>query len=125
MKLQAIQILTMYEALGKLADKELDLDTACIIAKNIKELAVSKEVIETKRNKIITEYAQKDENGNVRQLEDGNIGITDIAAFQTKMNDLFTSETEIDLTPVTRKALSEIKIAPKDILPIINMISEG
>ena len=54
MKLKALDILNVYESLEKLSEHELSLETSFVIAKNIKELLLSKEIIETKRNNIIT-----------------------------------------------------------------------
>ena len=62
MKLKALDILNVYESLEKLSEHELSLETSFVIAKNIKELLLSKEIIETKRNNIITKYAEKDKN---------------------------------------------------------------
>lgn len=73
MKLKALDILNVYESLEKLSEHELSLETSFVIAKNIKELLLSKEIIETKRNNIITKYAEKDKNGAIAQEDDGGI----------------------------------------------------
>lgn len=123
MKLKALDILNTYESLAKLADKELDLQTACAIAKNLKELSVTKEVIDKKRTELINKYAEKSADGTPVQEEDG-IKITDVPSFMQHMNDLLTAETEVTLSPVSKSALSEIKISPKDILSLTNLLKE-
>ena len=124
MKLKAIEILNMFEAFTKLADKELDLSTACIIAKNIKELAISKDIIDEKRNKIIREFARKDEENNIIQSENGNIEIEDVPNFNLKISELLNTEIDITITPIKQMSLSDIKIPPKDILPLMDIIKE-
>ena len=116
-------ILNTYESLAKLADKELDLQTACTIAKNLQELAVTKEVIDKKRTELINKYAEKNANGTPVQEGDG-IKITDVPSFMQHMNDLLAAETEVTLSPISKSALSEIKISPKDILSLTNLLKE-
>lgn len=123
MKLKAIEILNTYEALAKLADKELDLQSACTVAKNLKELSLSKEVIDKKRKELIDKYAEKNEDGTPVREGDG-IKITDIPAFLQHMNELLASETEVQLSPISKSALSEIKISPKDILSLTELLKE-
>lgn len=122
MKTKAIEILNMYEAFTKLADRELDLNTACRIAKNIKELALSKEIIDEKRNKIIGEFARKDEQNRIVQSENGTVEIDNPDAFGRAMSELLSEQAEICLLPIRMESLSEIKISPKDILPLMEII---
>ncbi len=123
MKLKALDILNTYESLAKLADKELDLQTACAIAKNLRELAVAKEVIDKKRTELINKYAEKNADGNPVQEGDG-IKITDVPSFMQHMNDLLAAKTEVTLSLISKSALSEIKISPKDILSLTNLLKE-
>lgn len=123
MKLKALDILNAYEALAKLADKALDLQTACTIAKNLRELAVTKEVIDKKRTELIHKYAEKNADGTPVQEGDG-VKITDVPSFMQHMNELLASETEITLSFISKSALSEIKISPKDILSLTNLLKE-
>lgn len=123
MKLKALDILNTYESLAKLADKELDLQTACAIAKNLRELAVAKEVIDKKRTELINKYAEKNADGTPVQKGDG-IKITDVPSFMQHMNDLLAAETAVTLSPISKSALSEIKISPKDILSLTNLLKE-
>ena len=122
MKVKAIEILNMFEAFTKLADRELDLNTACNIAKNIKELALSREIIDEKRNKIIGNFAKKDAQNQIVQAENGTVEINDPAAFSQSMTELLSAETEVCLLPIQMASLSGIKISPKDILPLMEII---
>ncbi len=123
MKLTANEIVTMHEALNKLADKELDLATSCTIARNLKELTIAKDIIDRKRNELITRHAEKSEDGTIVQDENG-IKISDMPALMSQMNELFSSETELTLSTISKDALSDLKISPRDILALMNMIKE-
>lgn len=126
MKLKAFEILNIYDSFSKIADKELCLNAACLIAKNMKELSTAKEIIDTKRNIIISEYAEKDEKENIRQTDDGSVKILDVSGFNGKLNELLEEETSISITPIPKKELSDIKVSPKTVLVLEekNLLSE-
>ncbi len=124
MKLKAIDILNICHSLEKLSDLELDLNPACTIAKNLKELAVAKKVIENKRNKLITEYAKKNEDGTICQSENGSIEIQQPETFSAKINELLSSETETDIIKIQKQTLSEIKVSAKTLLPLMTIMED-
>lgn len=124
MKLKALDILNVYESLEKFSEHELSLETSFVIAKNIKELLLSKEIIETKRNNIITKYAEKDKNGAIAQEDDGGIKINDPVKFSNELNELLSSEININLTKIYKKDLEKITIQPKELLPLIGTLLE-
>ena len=124
MKLKALDILNVYESLEKLSEHELSLETSFVIAKNIKELLLSKEIIETKRNNIINKYAEKDKNGAIAQEDDGGIKINDPVKFSNELNELLSSEININLTKIYKKDLEKITIQPKELLPLIGTLLE-
>lgn len=124
MTLKALDILNIYESLEKLSEHEINLETSFLIAKNMKELLLSKEIIETKRNNIITKYAEKDQHGNIMQSEDRGIKIVDNIGFSNDLNELLFSEIDIGLIKIHKEKLSKIMIQPKELLPLIGVILE-
>ena len=122
MKLKALDILTKFEAFNKLAEKEIDLSSACTIAKNLKELAIYKEEIDKKRDQLIIDYAEKDDNGEVVKTEDGGIKITDVLAFNNDIQTILETEIEVEIAKLNKDRLSEIKISAKDILPLTDIL---
>ncbi|MDE6491603.1 MAG: hypothetical protein K2L37_00430 [Lactobacillus sp.] len=124
MRLKGIEVLSVFDALEKLSEKELDLNTACTIAKNMKELLVAKEVIDEKRNKLAIEYAEKDAEGNVKQLDDRTITIKNMEEFSKEISKLLSAEIDINVSKISKNALSEIKISPKDMIPLLDTILE-
>ncbi|MDE6312806.1 MAG: hypothetical protein K2M46_04190 [Lachnospiraceae bacterium] len=123
MKLKALEILNIYGALEALADKELDLNTSCTIARNLKELLTVKETFEKKRDAITMEYAEKDEEGNFVQVENG-IKIKDVAAFNEKITKLLNTVIEVTISHISKSALDGVKVSPKDIFPLIDFLDE-
>ena len=122
MKVKAIDILEKFEALGTLADKETDLTTAINIAKNLKELSISKDVIDKKRNDIIMKYAVKDSDNKVKQNEDGSVGISDIKSFNEDVNGMLNEEIEVELITLKEDKIKDLKISAKNILPLLDIL---
>lgn len=122
MELKAIDILNKFESLTKLADKELDLSTAITIAKNLKELSLSKDIIDKKRNALIVKYAEKDENENVVQNDDGSVKILDVISFNKEISDILDTTIEVNISKLKKDKMTDIKISAKDILSITDIL---
>ena len=128
MKLKAIDILNLYDAFANLSGKELDLNTACTIAKNINILSVAKKVIDEKRNRLISDYAVKDSDGEIITDEHGGIkGFTDKESLNRELNDMLLSDVDIDdMNSIAKNALADIKISPQVLLALLqgNLLNE-
>lgn len=125
MKVTGNEFLNMCDAFSRLITKEMNLNTACSIAKNIKEMDVIKKVIDEKRNSLVKEYAKKDPDGNIIINNDGSVGsITNIGEFNSKMSDLLSQEIDIEITKISKSDLSNIPISPMDILSLEKCLEE-
>lgn len=125
MKVTGNEFLNMCDAFSRLITKEMNLNTACSIAKNIKEMDVIKRVIDEKRNSLVKEYAKKDSAGNIITNNDGSIkDMTDIGEFNSKMSDLLSQEIEIEITKISKSDLANISISPMDILSLEKCLEE-
>ena len=124
MTLKVNDILNIYYSLSKIADKEIDFNTACIIASNLKELSVSKEVFEKKRNEIVMKYGEKDKNDSIKQDENGSIKIKDTDTFMKEMDNLILSETDVNLIYISKKSIKDLKVSAKDVMGLIPILKE-
>ena len=124
--MKAIDIFGIYESLTTLADKDLDLNTACDIAKNIQNLTIPKQILEQKRNKLIQEYGEKDKNGNLKTKENGTVIFTGDNEFECnkKIAELFDEDVDVELVKIKKSALKDIKISPKVALGLIDILEE-
>ena len=124
--MKAIKIYEIYESLTTLVDKDLDLNTACDIAKNIQSLTIPKQILEQKRNTLIQDYGEKDENGNLKTRENGAVIFTGDNEFECnrKIADLFNENIDIDLKKIKKSALNDVKISPKVALGLIDILEE-
>lgn len=122
MELKALDIINKFEALNKLADKETDLSTAIIIAKNLKELSTYKEIIDKKRDSVIVKYAEKNDNNVISQDENGNVKITDINSFNKDLSEILDTSIEVNLLLLPKDKMMDMKISAKDILPLTDIL---
>lgn len=124
--MKAINILGIYESLTTLADKDLDLNTACDIAKNLQELTVPKQIIEQKRNKLIQDYSEKDNDGNILTRENGAVIFNENNEIECnkKLAELFESDIDINLIKIKKSNLNDIKISPKVALGLIDILED-
>lgn len=119
MTITANDLINLNNTYSTLSKKELDLNTACTIAQNINTLTNPVEIINKKREKIISQHAKKDSEGNIIQSKDNQVTINDIEAFNKKMNSLQNETIEVELKSLKKASFSDIKISPRDILPLI------
>lgn len=108
-------VINTYETLVSIADSEFDLATSCAIAKNISELQIYVNVIESKRKKFIEEFGEKDENENI-------IKVKDVDSFNKAMNEILSEKIEVNLTKIKGEKFSDIKISPAKAMWLIKII---
>ena len=124
--MKAIDIFGIYESLTTLADKDLDLNTACDIAKDIQNLSIPKQILEQKRNKLIQEYGEKDDEGNLKTNDNGSISFTENNEYECnkKIAELFDEDVNVELVKIKKSALKDIKISPRIAIGLIDILEE-
>ncbi len=127
--MKVIQILTTYEALAFLMERDLDIHTACSIAKNMQAISVPKRVIDEKKEKLLREliekYGEKDQDG-VLVEQDGQVKIADVLAYQAEMTEFLETEIEdaVEFSKIKKSALGDIKITPGQALALLDLFEE-
>ena len=124
--MKAINIFGIYESLTTLADKDLDLNTACDIAKDIQNLSIPKQILEQKRNKLIQEYGEKDDEGNLKTNDNGSISFTENNEYECnkKIAELFDEDVNVELVKIKKSALKDIKISPRIAIGLIDILED-
>ena len=124
--MKALNVLYTYESLATLTDERLDLNTAIIIAKNMKTPTSPKQVIDEKRFKLIKTYAEKDKNGNLKKNTDGTIIFSEANATECdkKLTALLSEDIDIELIKIKKSALADIKISPTLVLGLMDILEE-
>lgn len=127
--MKVIQILTTYEALAFLMEQDLDIHTACIIAKNMQAISVPKRVIDEKKEKLLQElvqkYGEKDQDGLLVE-QDGQVKIIDVPAYQEEVTAFLETELEdaVQFLKIKESALADIKITPGQALALLEILDE-
>jgi hypothetical protein len=124
MKLQTIE--TLHSSLTQLKSQEMPLRLSYKFSKLLSKIEKDSEFFTEKTREVILKYAEKDENGDLVQTEDGNIRIQTgkIEEANKAMMELNDIEVEdIDIT-FTLDELESLSIAPEVLQPLLPLIVE-
>jgi len=90
------------------------------IARLARELNKEMETFNEQRRKIVNEYSLKDENGEVKFDENGNIQITPdrIQEFNTEFTNLLNTEVEINADKLPMDNIDDFEVSPQQMLNI-------
>ena len=90
------------------------------IARLARELNKEMETFSEQRRKIVNEYSLKDENGEIKADENGNIQITPdrIQEFNTEFTNLLNTEVEINADKLPMDNIDDFEVSPQQMLNI-------
>lgn len=96
------------------------------IARLARELNKEMETFNEQRRKIIDNYCVKDENGEIKTLENGNIQIAPdrIQDFNTEITNVLETEVEINADKLPMDKIDDFKISPQQMLDIEKFFEE-
>lgn len=125
MKLQTIE--TLHSSLTQLKSQEMPLRLSYKFSKLLSKIEKDSEFFTEKTREVILKYAEKDENGDLVQTEDGNIRIqTDkIEEANKAMMELNDIEVEDINITFTLDELESLSIAPEVLQPLLPLIVES
>lgn len=126
MKLSNERILTDIQKLRGLSDKQLPVKVSYALAKNINKIESELKVYEKERAKLIDKYAEKDEKGQLKSDEAGQIMFKDGCREQwdKDIKELLTIENEVDIHKFKLGALEGYSMAAAELMLIDYMIEE-
>jgi hypothetical protein len=117
MKLTNLQIINSMGVIKKLSDSVIPVKTGLILLKNIKKLSDVHAIFETTRSALISEHAQKDEEGNILPVRGDNgeiipdrVQIKDADAFTKALAELLSVEADVEIEKVSVDSLSDVKL---------------
>ena len=114
-------------AVQKLMAASLPIKTTFRLKKFIVGLEVELKIFEETRESIVKEYGEKDEDGTLKTNEQGLISLDAARAseWQTKLSELFSLETQIDVPKISIEDLCEdVKLSANDLFALGELISE-
>ena len=125
-KLKLNELLNATDALQTLSKKSLQARPAFQVVRLLK--AADKEIQEFNdiRVKVVNQYGDKDENGELITDENGNCHIAPehINEFNKELNDLLNTEIEINANALSLEDLEELEFTPSDLALLEPFIEE-
>lgn len=125
MKLQTIE--TLQSSLTQLKSQEMPLRLSYKFSKLLSKIEKDSEFFTEKTREVILKYAEKDENGDLVQTEDGNVRIQTgkIEEANKAMMELNDIEVEDINITFTLDELESLSIAPEVLQPLLPLIVES
>ena len=119
MKLSNERSVNSVGVLSKLTNLELPIKLSYAFSKNITKIDAELKAYNMEREKLLNKYGEKDEEGNLKQSEDGKVNILDIENFNKEITELLQCESEIDIHLIDLESINtDIKITPGELMII-------
>lgn len=121
-----INLLNSIEPLQKIGQQELNGVQAYKIAKMINAVSKQLELYNKTRQELLNQYAQKDENNNLKIIDNDKIVIIKdkINEFNNKLEQLNNLQIELNINMFDLNDLHEIKLSPREFSEILWLINE-
>jgi len=113
-------ILNNVQIFREISMKALPIKTAFRVARLIRELDKESATFDESRRIIIEKYAERDENGEMKQTEEGNIILQQdkITECNNELNDLLNTEIEINADKLNLDDMGDIELTPAQVYNI-------
>lgn len=126
MKLSNRTIINTINAIGGARERALPIKASYAISKNLLKLEKEVEAYNLEREKLLKKYAEKDEAGEIKADELGNIKF--IKKYKEKWNkeiiELLDIEVEVDIHKFDLSVLDNVEMSVQELMAIDFMINE-
>lgn len=119
MKLSNERLVNSVGVLSKLTNLELPIKLSYAFSKNITKIDAELKAYNVEKRKLLNKYGEKDNEGNLKQNEKGEVNILDIENFNKEIAELLQCESEIDIHLIDLESINtDIKITPGELMII-------
>ena len=114
------------DIMRELSNKSLKGRAAFRVARLLRELEKEFTLFNEKRMDLIKEYAQKDENGEMKSDENGNVTLDQdrLNEFYQSLDELLNADVEINAEKIDSEDLDDIEITPAQIINLEAFLNE-
>ena len=114
------------DIMRELSGKSLKGRAAFRVARLLREVEKEFTLFNEKRVDLIREYAQKDENGEIKSEENGNVTLDPdrLTEFYQKLEELLNAEVEINAERIDINDLDDIELTPAQVINLEPFINE-
>lgn len=119
MKLSNERLVNSVGVLSKLTNLELPIKLSYAFSKNITKIDTELKAYNVERAKLLNKYGEKDNEGNLKQNEKGEVDILDMKNFNKEIAELLQCESEIDIHLIDLESINtDIQITPGELMII-------
>lgn len=114
-----------YNTLNTAGEKECrDYALAVKMARNSTSLIQALKPVVEAQNRILREYGEKDEKGNLKSGEGGRVNIIDVDAYNREYSTLMDAPGEVQVEPFTWKEVQKMRLTPNQMRRLFPVIKE-
>lgn len=119
-------IVNAIETFNVMSNKEMPIKTSFKVARIAKELDKEYQLFNETRRKAIETYGEKDENGELKIDDKGNVALIQdkIETFSAEMNELLNNEVSLNTAPFTLSELEGITLTPAQTSTLLPFVEE-
>ena len=125
-KMTITEILNVVPVLQEMSNKSFPGATSFKIARLIKACEIELQTFEESRRKIIEEYGEKDEKGELKIFDNQQIKVKE--EYREKcavsLNELLNTEIELNVSKIPVNSLEQIDITPNELIKMEAFIEE-
>ncbi len=119
MKISNERLVNSVGVLSKLTNLELPIKLSYAFSKNITKIDAELKAYNLEKRKLLNKYGEKDNEGNLKQNEKGEVNILDIENFNKEIAELLQCESEIDIHLIDLDKVDvKINITPGELMII-------
>ena len=119
-------IVNAIETFNAMSNKEMPIKTSFKVARIAKELDKEYQLFNETRRKAIETYGEKDENGELKIDDKGNVALIQdkIETFSSEMSELLNNEVSLNTEPFTITELEGITLTPAQTSTLLPFVEE-
>lgn len=119
-KVTVKEVVIANQILNKLKQNYFNGKVAFVLARVIREIQKENEIFELTRMEIINRYADKDEEGNLLQTENGSIHIAEdqLPKCNSELSDMLSTTIELNIEPIKEEWLANAELTLEEAIAL-------
>ena len=119
-KVTVKEVVIANQILNKLKQNYFNGKVAFVLARVIREIQKENEIFELTRMEIINRYADKDEEGNLLQTENGSIHIAEdqLPECNGELSDMLSTAIELNIEPIKEEWLANAELTLEEAIAL-------
>lgn len=124
MKLSNQKVINVVNGIGNILNMSLPVKASYAISKNMSKIEKEAEIYNKEREKLLSKYGKKNEDGTLAVNEAGSVDIENVEDWNKDINDLLGIEVDIDIHKFSIDEIINCNMTAREIALIDFMIEE-